>query len=50
MHQEVRGVAAGEPEQVWFEPDVGHLELARAYPVAYEQRVMGVSDAALLGQ
>jgi alpha-beta hydrolase superfamily lysophospholipase len=42
--------AAGEPRQLWFEPDLGHLELAKSYPVEYEQRVVGFFDAALLGQ
>jgi fermentation-respiration switch protein FrsA (DUF1100 family) len=42
--------AAGESSQLWFEPDVGHLDMARTYPAEYEQRVVGFFDAALLGQ
>jgi fermentation-respiration switch protein FrsA (DUF1100 family) len=42
--------AAGEPRQLWFEPDLGHLELASARPAEYEQRVVGFFDATLLDE
>lgn len=41
--------AAGEPKELWFEPDLGHLSFLDAYPAEYERRVVGFFDAALLG-
>jgi fermentation-respiration switch protein FrsA (DUF1100 family) len=40
--------AAGEPKELWFEPDLGHLNFFSVYPAEYERRVVGFFDAALL--
>ncbi len=40
--------AAGEPKELWFDPDVGHVGFLKAYPDEYERRVVGFFDAALL--
>jgi fermentation-respiration switch protein FrsA (DUF1100 family) len=40
--------AAGEPKELWFEPDLGHVSFLRAIPGEYERRVVGFFDAALL--
>jgi fermentation-respiration switch protein FrsA (DUF1100 family) len=40
--------AAGEPKELWYEPNAGHLSLLRAYPAEYERRVVGFVDEALL--
>jgi fermentation-respiration switch protein FrsA (DUF1100 family) len=42
--------AAGQPKDLWFEPDLGHLDFAQVYPAEYERRVVGFFDAALLGE
>jgi fermentation-respiration switch protein FrsA (DUF1100 family) len=42
--------AAGEPKELWFEPDLGHVSFWKAAPDEYEQRVVGIFDAALLGE
>lgn len=39
--------AAGEPKELWFEPDLGHLAFSQVYPNEYERRVVGFFDAAL---
>jgi fermentation-respiration switch protein FrsA (DUF1100 family) len=39
--------AAGEPKELWFEPDLGHLAFSQVYPDEYERRVVGFFDAAL---
>lgn len=43
-------VAAGEPKELWFEPDAGHVSFLRAYPAEYERRVVSFFDAALLNR
>ncbi len=40
--------AAGEPKELWFEPDLGHLNFLEVYPAEYERRLVGFFDAALL--
>ena len=42
--------AAGEPKELWFESDLGHLNFLETYPNEYERRVVGFFDAALLDQ
>ena len=42
--------AAGEPVELWFEPDLGHVAFRQVYPDEYERRVVGFFDAALLGK
>jgi alpha-beta hydrolase superfamily lysophospholipase len=42
--------AADDPKELWFEPDLGHLDFAKIYPDEYERRVVGFFDAALLDQ
>jgi alpha-beta hydrolase superfamily lysophospholipase len=39
--------AAGEPKELWFEPELGHLAFSEVYPDEYERRVVGFFDAAL---
>lgn len=41
--------AAGEPRELWFEPDLGHVMFADKMPAAYEKRVVGFLDRYLLG-
>lgn len=36
--------AAGEPKELWFEPDLGHVEFDTARPAEYERRVTGFFD------
>jgi fermentation-respiration switch protein FrsA (DUF1100 family) len=40
--------AAGEPKDLWFEADLGHVSFAAVYPDEYERRVVRFFDAALL--
>jgi fermentation-respiration switch protein FrsA (DUF1100 family) len=40
--------AAGEPKELWFEPDLGHLSFQEVYPEEYERRVVDFFDRALL--
>jgi fermentation-respiration switch protein FrsA (DUF1100 family) len=40
--------AAGEPKELWFEPDMEHVSFWRVAPGAYERRVVLFFDAALL--
>jgi fermentation-respiration switch protein FrsA (DUF1100 family) len=42
--------AAGEPKELWFEPDLGHGAFWQAHPEEYERRVVGFFDAALLNK
>jgi fermentation-respiration switch protein FrsA (DUF1100 family) len=42
--------AAGEPKELWFEPDLGHIGFWRIYPEEYERRVVDFFEAALLDQ
>jgi fermentation-respiration switch protein FrsA (DUF1100 family) len=41
--------AAGEPKELWFEPELGHTMFDRARPQEYEQRVVAFFDRYLLG-
>jgi fermentation-respiration switch protein FrsA (DUF1100 family) len=40
--------AAVEPKELWFEPELAHLEFLTTFPEEYERRVVGFFDAALL--
>jgi hypothetical protein len=40
--------AAGQPKELWFEPDLGHASFDRQAPQAFEQRVVGFFEAHLL--
>ena len=42
--------AAGEPKELWFEPEMGHVSFWLTMPDEYEQRVVEFFDAALLGE
>ena len=42
--------AAGEPKELWFEPEMGHVSFWLTLPDEYEQRVVEFFDAALLGE
>jgi fermentation-respiration switch protein FrsA (DUF1100 family) len=42
--------AAGEPKELWFEPDVGHAKLDTVFPREYERRVVQFFDRYLLGR
>jgi len=42
--------AAGEPKELWFEPEMEHVSSWQVAPEEYEQRVVGFFDAALLGE
>lgn len=39
--------AAGEPKELWFEPEAGHLSFLSSFPKEYETRVVGFFDWAL---
>jgi fermentation-respiration switch protein FrsA (DUF1100 family) len=39
--------AAGEPAELWFEPDLGHMAFRQIYPDEYERRIVSFFDAAL---
>jgi len=39
--------ASGEPKELWFEPDLGHVSFWKAMPDEYERRVVSFFDAAL---
>lgn len=41
--------AAGEPKELWFEPDLGHAEFDTAMPEDFERRVVNFFDRYLLG-
>ena len=43
-------VAAGEPKELWYEPDVGHAGFDRAKPDEYERRVVAFFDRYVLGR
>jgi fermentation-respiration switch protein FrsA (DUF1100 family) len=36
--------AAGEPKELWFEPDVGHAEFLKMKPKEFEERLVGFFD------
>lgn len=40
--------AAGEPKELWYEPDLGHAEFDVAMPEEYERRVVRFFDRYLL--
>jgi uncharacterized protein len=42
--------AAGEPRQLWAEPNVGHVSLRRTHPQEFEQRIKEFFDQALAGE
>ncbi len=42
--------AAGEPKELWFEPEAGHHGLPEVAPEEYEQRVVAFFDQYLLGK
>lgn len=42
--------AAGEPKELWFEPDLGHTDFDTARPEEYERRVTAFFDTYLLGR
>ena len=42
--------AAGEPKELWFEPELGHTEFDTALPEQYEAHVVGFFDRYLLGE
>ena len=42
--------AAGEPKELWFEPELGHSSFDKALPEAFEQRIVGFFDKYLLGE
>jgi len=42
--------AAGEPKELWFEPELGHVEFDTALPEQFEDRVVGFFDLYLLGE
>jgi len=39
--------AAGEPKELWFEPEAGHQSFLLLFPEDYERRVVGFFDRAL---
>lgn len=40
---------AGEPKELWFEPDLGHAEFDTAMPEEFEERIVVFFDRYLLG-
>lgn len=40
--------AAGEPKELWYEPELGHAEFDKVLPEKFEQRVVGFFDHYLL--
>jgi uncharacterized protein len=42
--------AAGEPKELWFEPDLGHVDFASDMPEEFERRVAQFFDTYLLGE
>lgn len=42
--------AAGEPRELWYAPQTGHVAFARDFPAEYEQRVAAFFDQYLLGE
>jgi len=42
--------AAGDPRELWFEPDLGHTHFIDARPKEYERRAVAFFDRYLLGQ
>ena len=42
--------AAGEPKELWFDPDLGHVEFDKERAVEFEQRVAAFFDRYLLNE
>jgi fermentation-respiration switch protein FrsA (DUF1100 family) len=42
--------AAGEPKELWIEPELGHTEFDLVMPEEFESRVVGFFDRNLLGE
>ncbi len=42
--------AAGEPKELWFEPDLGHVDFDSDMPAEFENRVSRFFDRYLLGE
>lgn len=42
--------AAGEPKELWYEPEVGHGNFTRKHREEFERRVVQFYDSYLLGQ
>lgn len=42
--------AAGEPKELWFVPEAGHVNFEKFRPEEYEQRLLAFYDQYLLGQ
>jgi fermentation-respiration switch protein FrsA (DUF1100 family) len=42
--------AAGEPKELWYEPEIGHTDFDTELPEQYEARVVGFFDRYLLGE
>jgi fermentation-respiration switch protein FrsA (DUF1100 family) len=42
--------AAGEPKELWFEPDLGHTEFLAKRPQEFERRLVGFYDKYLLAK
>ncbi len=40
--------AAGEPKELWFDPDLEHVQFVTEYPSEFEQRVVEFFDQYLL--
>ena len=40
--------AAGEPKELWFEPDLGHVDFDSEMADEFERRVIGFFDHYLL--
>ncbi len=40
--------AAGQPKELWFEPDVGHAEFLKMKPAEFEQKLTGFFDRYLV--
>ena len=41
--------AAGDPKELWFEPELGHVQFYQKLPGEFERRVIGFFDEYLLG-
>lgn len=42
--------AAGEPKELWYEPELGHAEFDTAMPKEFERRIVEFFDQYLLGE
>jgi len=41
--------AAGEPKELWYEPELGHTAFDTEFPGEFEDRVVGFFERYLLG-